>query len=62
MSEERPDLSNSKPLTEDARSKLEGLLPEGSDLTNVICINRPGTGQEWYYDTDTDTWIAPCVC
>ncbi len=62
MSDETPDLSNTKPLTDEARTKLAALPPEGRILTNVVCVNRPGTGQDWFYDTDTKEWIAPCFC
>lgn len=62
MSDEKPDLTQTRPLTDEARSKLAELLPEGRILTNIVCVNRPGTGELWYYDTDEDEWIAPCVC
>lgn len=63
MSDEKPDLSQSRPLTEKALRRLDQALPEGSSKEDVICVTRPNTGGElWYYDTVNDVWIEPCVC
>lgn len=62
MSDGKPDLTQSRPLTEEARNKLEALLPEGRSAESIVCVHRPGTGELWYYDTVADEWIAPCVC
>ncbi len=62
MSEKKPDLTQAKTLNDADRRRQAEFVAGGRAEGSVICVNRPGTDELWWYDVDDDVWIESCGC